>query len=300
MAAKWEDFQQNKDLYPNLKYITVGDKRVRPEHQAWEGLIKPIDDPWWSTHLPPNDWGCRCDVEPTDEAPTEWDPKDETIKEAFQNNAAKTGKIFLSEAYSVDLTNLEKDQASINSLVLLAKDSDATLKAYAEKLLYDLPRDKQFSVIYESSKGKVSEHILTQQGKDYKTITEVSKLFAKKGNNVELMPILNRKELQSFREKVFPNYDLLKNPDIRVNNTYYDIKEVESFSKIQRNANRAGKQGSVAVIKFEDESFSEVKMQQQAKRIFGDNNIDENGVHNYPFNEVYFYHKGKLYKYNRE
>lgn len=30
----------------------------RPEHQAWDGLTLPADDPWWQTHYPPNGWGC--------------------------------------------------------------------------------------------------------------------------------------------------------------------------------------------------------------------------------------------------
>lgn len=32
----------------------------RPEHVAWDGTALPIDHPWWSTHYPPNDWGCQC------------------------------------------------------------------------------------------------------------------------------------------------------------------------------------------------------------------------------------------------
>lgn len=35
----------------------------RPEHQAWDGLILPKDEPWWNTHFPPNGWGCRCSVQ---------------------------------------------------------------------------------------------------------------------------------------------------------------------------------------------------------------------------------------------
>lgn len=35
----------------------------RPAHQAWDGLILPADDPWWSTHFPPNGWGCQCTIQ---------------------------------------------------------------------------------------------------------------------------------------------------------------------------------------------------------------------------------------------
>lgn len=62
MAGKWEQFQRLKTARPFLQYQTAGDERVRPEHGAWNGIILSIDDAWWSTHYPPNGWGCRCTV----------------------------------------------------------------------------------------------------------------------------------------------------------------------------------------------------------------------------------------------
>ncbi|VXC72134.1 Phage Mu protein F like protein [Pseudomonas sp. 8Z] len=32
----------------------------RPQHLAWNGLVLPLEDPWWSTHSPQNGWGCKC------------------------------------------------------------------------------------------------------------------------------------------------------------------------------------------------------------------------------------------------
>ncbi|MFZ1575456.1 MAG: phage minor head protein [Chromatiaceae bacterium] len=32
----------------------------RPQHVAWDGLVLPTDDPFWSSHYPPNGWGCKC------------------------------------------------------------------------------------------------------------------------------------------------------------------------------------------------------------------------------------------------
>lgn len=32
----------------------------RPLHQSWDGLTLPPDHEFWSTHFPPNGWGCQC------------------------------------------------------------------------------------------------------------------------------------------------------------------------------------------------------------------------------------------------
>lgn len=36
--------------------------RPRPLHVSWDGLALPPNDPWWSSHYPPNGWGCQCYV----------------------------------------------------------------------------------------------------------------------------------------------------------------------------------------------------------------------------------------------
>jgi SPP1 gp7 family putative phage head morphogenesis protein len=61
-AERWVDIQEDKEDLPLLQYITVGDERVRQSHAAWDGIIRPVDDPFWDTRMPKNDWGCRCRV----------------------------------------------------------------------------------------------------------------------------------------------------------------------------------------------------------------------------------------------
>ena len=67
MAALWADYEDNKTLFPNLKYKTQGDKRVREEHDRLKDIIKPIDDKFWDSFYPPNGWRCRCYVVQTAE-----------------------------------------------------------------------------------------------------------------------------------------------------------------------------------------------------------------------------------------
>ncbi|MBY6223571.1 phage minor head protein [Ferrimonas balearica] len=32
----------------------------RAHHLSWDGLVLPLDHPWWRTHTPQNGWGCKC------------------------------------------------------------------------------------------------------------------------------------------------------------------------------------------------------------------------------------------------
>jgi SPP1 gp7 family putative phage head morphogenesis protein len=42
------------------EYMTVGDDRVRPTHEAMDGVRMPKDDPMWRTWFPPTGYNCRC------------------------------------------------------------------------------------------------------------------------------------------------------------------------------------------------------------------------------------------------
>lgn len=60
--------ERSKDVLPLLIYRTRADERVRESHQAWDGVVLPVDHPWWDTHWPMCGWGCRCRVYALDEA----------------------------------------------------------------------------------------------------------------------------------------------------------------------------------------------------------------------------------------
>lgn len=61
-AGHWAQITDQEGDAEYLMYDAVDDHRTRPEHAAWDGVILPVDHPWWKTHYPPNGWNCRCGV----------------------------------------------------------------------------------------------------------------------------------------------------------------------------------------------------------------------------------------------
>lgn len=101
-GRKWLEIQANKDIFPNLKYVTIGDERVREDHAILDGTVRPVDDPFWRRFYPPNDWGCRCKVEQmlatehpvTDQTDIEKIVKQYTPGELFDGNVGIDKMIF--------------------------------------------------------------------------------------------------------------------------------------------------------------------------------------------------------------
>ena len=59
-AGQWERIQRTRTALPYLLYELGPSEVHRPEHAALAGLLLLVDDPFWSTHFPPNGWGCKC------------------------------------------------------------------------------------------------------------------------------------------------------------------------------------------------------------------------------------------------
>ena len=64
-AGRWQQLN-NPDLLsvrPYWKYLHNDNVSTpRPLHVSWSGLVLRHDDPFWTTHFPPNGWGCRCRI----------------------------------------------------------------------------------------------------------------------------------------------------------------------------------------------------------------------------------------------
>jgi hypothetical protein len=98
-AKNWQRYEADKDLYPYLEYMPSTAAEPRNDHKRLYGVVKPVDDPFWDTWMPPADWGCRCGVRQVRNNADALEPP-EDIKlppKAMRNNPGKTGKIITDQ-----------------------------------------------------------------------------------------------------------------------------------------------------------------------------------------------------------
>ena len=60
--GQWERIQRNKELFPFLEYVRSASANPRHTHLAYAGLVLPVNDAFWQSHLPVKEWGCKCTV----------------------------------------------------------------------------------------------------------------------------------------------------------------------------------------------------------------------------------------------
>lgn len=98
-AEQWKKFQEDKDIFPNLRWVESTAVNPDPEHRTFWGIVRPVDDPFWSAHRPGDHWGCHCSLEQTDDPVTdapdgaEEDDKNDPSP-GLEENPAETGRIF--------------------------------------------------------------------------------------------------------------------------------------------------------------------------------------------------------------
>ncbi|WP_170061190.1 LPD3 domain-containing protein [Spirosoma aerolatum] len=137
MAQKFQKWEQAKHLYPNLKYLPSRAATPRQEHKPYYGLVRPIDDVFWNTHLPPSAFNCQCSVEQSDESVTAI-PEGPAPEPGLANNPARSGQLFDNDAsgYSQNLNDHQQtaiDEAGVKQQLKLARTT--TLEAVTRQIL---------------------------------------------------------------------------------------------------------------------------------------------------------------------
>ena len=72
-AVQFERFNQPDELrlFPNLRWLPSRSAEPRPTHMQFYNRVWAKDDPFWTTNCPGTEWNCKCDLEQTNDPPTE-------------------------------------------------------------------------------------------------------------------------------------------------------------------------------------------------------------------------------------
>lgn len=245
-ARKWQDYERNADLYPNLRYIAVQDERTRVSHAELHGYVIPIDHPFWNKYYPPNDWNCRCRVQPTDD-PVRLPPGVPVVPEMFQVNVGKTAQIFdTSHPYYEGLTEKEKDRVYSFVRQNIRPASDV-LKSWNE---YEALGTEWMKDYFNGNNGGF---LATHQ--DRRKAAEASKNERQKYEKEEAM-------CRTFAEGGYRVEHLaeqagISSPDILIDGLKADLKRVSSHNNVVKYARKAiEKQGAECVL-FQIDSMTE-------------------------------------------
>jgi len=58
--TKWEKFKSNANDLPLLEYVASIDDKTSPICNSKDGIVRPVNDPFWKSNSPLSHYRCRC------------------------------------------------------------------------------------------------------------------------------------------------------------------------------------------------------------------------------------------------
>ena len=252
MASHWVRFKQMGD--PMLRYVTVGDERVRASHEAMNGIQRPMSDPIWDKIYPPNGWNCRCTVIATSGAATPdkqirmpWD-----VPPLFQTNLAKTGMLwpkghpyFRQNPTHTPSEPLSKIELEAIPHINVEESSYITLDYHALKIqVHPLQTDSEF----------LKNIVVALRAMDYgfKEIKLLPEITLQRDQDINEY-IASKKR---FLPKDFvPPVSWAKSPDAIIDGNVYELKTC-NFGKVIKRINKALEQAHNVIILLDETAES--------------------------------------------
>ena len=247
-AEQWQKIQATKHLYPNIKYMSSVAAHPRADHTKYYGIVRPVDDPFWNHHTPPNGWECKCRIESSRDDTTDIPNNLPPVPKEFAVNAGKLGQIFNIDAsnYSNGVTKAEK--------VKLLKDAKSIVDTEAAK-------NAPYQHLYTSKTGtEVAAHPLSFDNADFQENVKAARDLANSKLPIKTIQILPNLEAHpELRSDLLPDVKGIKNADFRIDNVVCDMKtpseNTASKNTIKNSISYAHEQGEGIVLVIEKENF---------------------------------------------
>lgn len=158
MADKWQQIEEDKDIYPYWKYQTMHDSRVRHDHAELDGKVFEIGDPFGDSIVPRNDWNCRCRAVSVDHGKPQTKAQskellDKYVNEQFRFNPAKQGMFPKKDCPYID--NLKAAGNKIQYTSLSAMGAILPPLADVANQLHNWQHDKK-KIVFKNDRLKLN------------------------------------------------------------------------------------------------------------------------------------------------
>lgn len=227
-AADWRQFEREKDILPNLRWMPSTSVHPGADHKKFWGTVRPIDDSFWSEHRPGDRWNCKCGLSSTDDpvTPVVRSGEQDKAQDGLENNPAKDGKLFSdkhpyqTQAYPGAKKAVDKLQARIDKMIAempenLTREEKIAIAKNNLELEKALSIEKGKVMTYEEAdKGKENPNY--SQGGGYhvncQTCT-VTHMLRRRGFNIEAKPNTNGSAYKEMTQQGITWEERFLNPD---------------------------------------------------------------------------------------
>lgn len=240
-AADWRQFERDKDILPNLRWMPTTSPDPEGSHRAfWERkLTLPVDDGFWNRHHPGDRWNCKCTLEQTD------DPATPELKELLDgdrpqpglgNNPGKDGHLFSQDHpyFPESCSSCAFYRPDVKDRILgffNARKKDCYNCPYINACISRMSSDG-FKLEHKAENGgSLYIHQDVEKDKtDYKDMKRICLQFAKTGHEVRMTPRLHYRseEYKKIYGSLTGTKFEKKCPDFYVDGVFY---EYEGFAK---------------------------------------------------------------------
>lgn len=228
------------------------------------GTILPITHPFWNQHRPGDRWNCKCDLQATDEKPTEqpyYDSDKHNPQPGLDNNPGIDAKLFADSHPYIANAYPGAKQAVENAV----KELENTKKEFEN---YD-PVKWKHSYISTQNGFVVTEKKRLEEAKASKNEKEkfkkeyrMCRVAADNGHRVEFLNGTERTPGQTY--------------DIHLDGVATDLKATGSVGNIVKHARKAYKEQGAKAVLFEIQAptptlfhkFGEIKRKYDLKVYF--------------------------------
>ena len=169
-AADWRQFEREKDVLPNLRWMPSTSVHPGADHKRFWGTVRPIDDPFWSEHRPGDRWNCKCGLSSTDDpaTPVPGSTGKDAPQPGLENNPGKDARLFsdkhpyVAHAYPGAEKAVEKLMERIDNMPeILAKlkEQRGEIKKKAKSIAGQVLSHKDFAKEINVSMASVKEWV---------------------------------------------------------------------------------------------------------------------------------------------